>query len=99
MNGPCLTLAADNPRLAGDILARLGRALGLVPWQCSFEAVRRYPAAGDGLLLLASGSAADSEQVLRLVQEIHLQKRPVVLLVVEADAARVEADLGRLDPY
>src|SRR5207302_3338211 len=49
--------------------------------------------------LLASASAAESEQVLRLVQEVHLQKRPTVLVVVESDAARAGMDLGRLDPY
>src|SRR5439155_25305009 len=47
----------------------------------------------DGLIVLAATSAADAEQILRLVQEIYLQKLPTVLLVVEAaDAGSGTAD-------
>lgn len=100
MTAPRLALIADDPRLAAAVLAHLEKTLGLVLWQCSFEGIRRYPAPeADGLLLLASGSAAESEQVLRLVQEVYLQKLPVVLLIVEADVARAGRDLKRLDAY
>ena len=100
MTGPRLALIADDQRLAGAVLAHLERTLGLVLWQCSFEGIRRYPAPeADGLLLLASGSAAESEQVLRLVQEVYLHKLPLILLVVEAEGACAGRDLKRLDAY
>jgi two-component system, NtrC family, response regulator HydG len=100
MNGPRLALIADDQRLAGAVLAHLEKTLGLVLWQCSFEGIRRYPAPeADGLFLLASASAADSEQVWRLVQEIYLQKLPILLGVLETDAARAGRDLGRLDAF
>ncbi|HVS37489.1 MAG TPA: sigma 54-interacting transcriptional regulator [Gemmataceae bacterium] len=100
MNGPRLALIADDQRLAGGLLSHLEKALGLVLWQCSFEGIRRYPPPeSDGLFLLASSSAADSEQVRRLVQEIYLQKLPIVCLVVETEAARAGRDLSRLDAY
>ena len=100
MNGPRLALVADDPRLASAVLAHLEKTLGLVLWQCSYEGIRKYPAPeADGLLLLASGSAADSEQVHRFVQEVYLQKLPILLLVVEADGGRAGKNLGRLDSY
>ncbi len=100
MTGPRLALVADDPRLASAVLAHLEKTLGLVLWQCSFEGIRKYPAPdADGLLLLASGSAADSEQVHRFVQEVYLQKLPIVLLLVEADGGRAGKNLGTLDSY
>ena len=100
MNGPRLALIADDQRLAGGLLSHLEKTLGQVLWQCSFEGIRRYPAPeADGLFLLASASAADSDQVRRLVQEIYLQKQPIVVLVVETEAARADRDLARLDAY
>ena len=100
MNGPRLALIADDQRLAGGLLAYFEKTLSLVLWQCSFEGIRRYPVPeSDGLFLLASGSPADSEQVRRLVQEIYLQKLPIVCLVVETEAARAGRDLAPLDAY
>ena len=100
MNGPRLALIADDQRLAGGLLTHLEKTLGLVLWQCSFEGIRRYAAPeADGLFLLASASPADSEQVQRLVQEIYLQKLPIVFCVVETEAARAGRDLTRLDAY
>ncbi len=100
MNGPRLALIADDQRLSGGLLTHLEKTLGLVLWQCSFEGIRRYPAPEpDGLFLLASASAADSDQVRRLVQEIYLQKLPIVCLVVETEAARAGRDLAGLDAY
>src|SRR5665213_1560979 len=100
MNGPRLALVADDARLAGAVLAHLEKTLGLVIWLCTFDGIRKYPAPdADGLLLLASGSAADSEQVHRFVQEVYLQKLPIILLVVEADGGRAGQDLARLDSY
>ncbi len=100
MNGPPLALIAADQRLAGGLLAHFEKTLGLVLWQCSIEGIRRYPAPeADGLYLLASGSPADSDQLRRTVQEIYLQKLPIVCLVVETEAARAGRDLGRLDAY
>jgi two-component system, NtrC family, response regulator HydG len=100
MNGPRLALVADDARLAGAVLAHLEKTLGLVLWQCSFEGIRKYPAPdADGLLLLASGSVADSEQIHRFVQEVYLQKLPIILLVLEADGGRAGKGLGQLDSY
>ena len=100
MNGPRLALIADDQRVAGGLLAHLEQTLGLVLWQCSFEGIRRYAAPEpDGLFLLASASAADADHVRRLVQEIYLQKLPIVCLVVETEAGRAGRDLAALDAY
>jgi two-component system, NtrC family, response regulator HydG len=95
-----LALVADDPRLAGAIQAHLQKALGQGAFHCSADAIRNHLSrASDGLLLLAAGSPSESEQVLRLVQEVYLQKLPPILMVVQTPEAAAGRDLSALDPY
>src|SRR5262245_51455014 len=80
-----VALAADDQRLAGSIQAHLRRALGDGGFASTLPGVRAHVThCTDGLLLLAATSPVEAEQVLRLVQEIYLQKLPPILLVLEA---------------
>jgi DNA-binding NtrC family response regulator len=95
-----VALAADDPRLAGSIQAHLKKTLGEGPLGTTLAAVRVHLTHGtDGLLLLGATSPVEAEQVLRLVQEIYLQKLPPTLLVVEASPPGPGRGLSGLDPY
>jgi two-component system, NtrC family, response regulator HydG len=99
MNATRLALVADDARLASAIQAHLTQALGQPVFQCDLEAVRQHLTRdSDGLLLLASASAAESQRALRLVQEIYLQKLPPVIMIV-AGAEDAAAGLSCLGPY
>jgi two-component system, NtrC family, response regulator HydG len=99
MNATRLALVADDARLAGAIQAHLTQALGQPVFQCDLETVRQHLTRdSDGLLLLASASAAESQRALRLVQEIYLQKLPPVIMIV-AGADEAAAGLTCLGPY
>jgi DNA-binding NtrC family response regulator len=100
MSGSRLALVAEDQRLASAISAHLKKALGQPPFVCEFEEIRdRLSHDTDGLLVLAASTAADSEHVLRLVQEIYLQKLPPIILVVEGNGVGRDKDLSNLDPY
>jgi DNA-binding NtrC family response regulator len=100
MSGSRLALVADDPRLAGAIQTHLKKALGQCVFLCKYEAIRQHLGADtDGLLLLAAASGAEAEQVLRLVQEIYLQKLPPILVILEGEATEDHKDLRCLDPY
>src|SRR5581483_8460629 len=67
---------------------------------CKFDAIRNHLGReSDGLLLLASGSSAESEQVLRLVQDIYIQKFPPVIILIEGETLPRSKELARLEPY
>jgi DNA-binding NtrC family response regulator len=99
MTGSRLALAADDPRLADAIQGHLRQALGQPVFQCPLEAVPDHlgPDA-DGLLLLAAATPAGAERVLRLVQEIYIQKLPPIVMIVEGPPAG-GPDLAALEPY
>jgi DNA-binding NtrC family response regulator len=100
MTGSRLALVADDPRLASTIQAHLKKALGQGVFQCNLQSIRLHLSRDtDGLLLLATGSAADSEQVLRLVQEVYLQKLPPIIMIVEGDTVPPDQGLDHLDAY
>src|SRR3954470_6789062 len=95
-----LALVADDPRLAGAIQTHLQRALGWQPPACGLDAIRAHVTRdSDGILLLAAASPVESERVMRLVQEIYLQKLPPVLMIVEAGTPAPGRGLSGLDPY
>src|SRR5262249_53463180 len=95
-----VALAADDARLAGSIQAHLKRALGESGFSSTLAGGRSHIGhCTDGLLLLAATSPVEAEQVLRLVQEIYLQKLPPVLLVIEASPPGPGRGLSGLDPY
>jgi DNA-binding NtrC family response regulator len=95
-----LALVADDQRLAGAIQAHLSRALGQGVFHCNLPAIRAHLARDtDGLLLLACGTGPEADDVLRLVQEIILQRLPPILVTLETEEAARGRALDRLDPY
>jgi DNA-binding NtrC family response regulator len=100
MSGNRLALVAEDQRCASAIQAHLQQTLGQSPLVCRFDAIRDHLGRDtDGLLLLAAVSADDGESVLRLVQEIYLQKLPPVILLVEVGPRSEVNHFAILDPY
>ncbi len=100
MTGSRLALVADDQRLASSIQAHLHKAFGQAPFHCALGAIRAHLARDtEGLLVLAAASPAESEHVLRLVQEIYLQKLPAILLLIESEDAARGKGLSGLGPY
>jgi DNA-binding NtrC family response regulator len=99
MSGSHLTLAANDPRLAGAIQVQVQRAVGFSPPVCALDEAGEFLGGrGDGLLLLAAAGPADAEPVRRLVQEVHLRRLPFFLILIGEEAAE-HADLAYLEPY
>jgi DNA-binding NtrC family response regulator len=95
-----LALVADDQRLASTIHTHLHKALGRPVGQHAMEAIRAHLTRdSEGLLLLLAASPVEAERVLRLVQEIYIQKLPPVLILLEAGAAGPGRGLASLDPY
>jgi DNA-binding NtrC family response regulator len=100
MTASRVALVADDQRLASTIQAHLQRAFGRPVGQHGWEAIRtQVTRDSDGLLLLLASSPVESERMLRLVQEIYIQKLPPVLILIEAGAAGPGRGLASLGPY
>jgi two-component system, NtrC family, response regulator HydG len=100
MTGCRLALVAADQRLAGAIQAHLKKALGHGAFQCTFESIRTHLNRDtDCLLLLATGTPAESEQVLRLVQEIYLQRLPPIIMIAESETLPPVREARSLDHY
>src|SRR5262245_7364896 len=95
-----LALVADDARLATTTQSHVQRSFGrLIPHR-GLDAIRSLVTReSDGILLLAAATPVESERVLRLVQEIYLQKLPPVLMIVEAGTPAPGRGLASLDPY
>jgi DNA-binding NtrC family response regulator len=95
-----LALVADDQRLASTIQSHLKKAFGREIFHGGLETIRNHITHDShGLLLLAAASPVESERVLRLVQEIYLQKLPPVLMIIEASVPAPGRGLASLDPY
>jgi DNA-binding NtrC family response regulator len=95
-----LALVAQDEALVDAIQSYFKTTLGQLPFTCSFAAIReRLGHDTDGLLLLATDQPADSDEVLRLVQEISLRQLPPMVVVIESPGAYEHHDLSVLDPY
>jgi DNA-binding NtrC family response regulator len=100
MSSQRLALVVDDQRVATAIQAYLTKGLGQSPLVCRFDRIRQHLGREtDGLLLLAAVTPASLSQVLRLVQEIALQKLPPILILLEADALPESRELSRLEPH
>src|SRR5262245_34259624 len=100
MTGSRLALVAEDQRLATTIQGYLKKALGQTIFHCGVDSIRDHLGREtDGLLLLATASAAESEQILRLVQEIYLQKLPPIIVIVESEEATAPLGTAALEPY
>jgi two-component system response regulator HydG len=99
MSGNRLALVAEDQRCASAIQAHLQHTLGQSPLLCRFDTIRDHLGRDtDGLLLLAAVTPGDADAVLRLVQEIYLQKLPPVILLIEVDCAG-GGPYAVLEPY
>src|SRR5436309_2768460 len=95
MSGSRVALVADDQRLASTIQTHLKKVLGQGIFQCSIDSVRNHLGREtDGLLLLATNSAAEAEHVLRLVQEIYIQKLPPIIMIVGGSEGQAELPRG-----
>jgi DNA-binding NtrC family response regulator len=83
MSGSRLALVAEDPALTNAIATHLQKTLGQSALICRFDTIPdQLGPDTDGVLILASASAAGAKQVLRLVQEIAIQKWPPTILVL-----------------
>src|SRR6516162_5553228 len=97
MSSSRVALVSDDPRLATSIQAHLKKSLGQNVFQCSFESIRNHLGQEtDGLLLLATVSVKESEQILHLVREIYIRKLPPIIMIVGGEGS---GDAGDLEQY
>ncbi|HEY7309980.1 MAG TPA: sigma 54-interacting transcriptional regulator, partial [Gemmataceae bacterium] len=97
MSSNRVALVSDDQRLACSIQAHLKKAVGQEVFQCSFDSIRTHVSQQtDGLLLLATASLDESEQILHLVREIYIRKLPPIVMIV---ASEETADLADVQPY
>jgi two-component system response regulator HydG len=100
MSGSRVALVADDQRLASTIQGHLKKVLGQGVFQCTLESVRNHLGREtDVLLLLATASAAESETVFRLVQEIYIQKLPPIIMIVAGEAPPAVAGAPGWPPF
>jgi DNA-binding NtrC family response regulator len=100
MIGSRLALVADDQRLANAIQAHLKRSLGQAAFACTLDTVHTHlHRETDALLLLAAASRSESEKILRLVQEIYIQKLPPIIMIVEESNPEMGKHLQQLDAY
>jgi two-component system, NtrC family, response regulator HydG len=97
MSSNRVALVTQDQRLACSIQTHLKQALGQGVFQCSFESIRTHIGPQtDGLLLLTTASAAESQQILHLVREFYIRKLPPIIMIVASDGA---TDLREMQPY
>ena len=100
MSGTRLALVAEDPRLASAIAGHLQKTLGQAALVCKYDTVREHLGPDtDGVLILAAASAGEAKQVLRLVQEVALQKWPPTILVLAGEASARCKELACLEAY
>ena len=100
MTGSRLALVAEDQRLAASIQAHLKKALGQPALHSTLQTIRSHLGREtDSVLLLVAASENDCEPVLRLVQEIYLQKLPIITFLVEGPDLPPASELTQLIPY
>jgi DNA-binding NtrC family response regulator len=100
MSGSRLALVAEDPTLANAIATHLQKTLDRSALICPFDAIRdQLGPDTDGVLVLASASATGAKQVLRLVQEIAIQKWPATILVLAGEASARGKHSASLQAY
>jgi DNA-binding NtrC family response regulator len=97
MSSNRIALVTHDQRLACSIQNRLKQDLGQQVFQCNFDSIRTHIGPQtDGLLLLATSSAAESEDIVRLVQEIYIRKLPPLIVIVASEEV---TEVRNLQPY
>jgi len=83
MIGSRVALVADNQQEAGNILLALKKVVGPAAFQCKFDSIRHHLGRDtDGVLVIAVTNSAEAEPLLRLLQEISIQKLEMTVVVV-----------------
>ena len=96
--GNCVALVCDDQHLTQQVQAHLKRQLGWPAFECSFETVRDHlTAENDGLMLVGVARSPDQAETRRLVQDVSLQKLPVMVVLLDAKGG--DSQLADLDPY
>jgi two-component system, NtrC family, response regulator HydG len=98
MTGRRLTLVADDKTLASTLQVHLGRIVGHPVARYGYTSVRQHLANEPECFLLAIANRADAEAAYRLVQEIHLQRLPALLVLLDASSGSACIP-DSLDPY
>ncbi len=100
MSGSRIALVADDQRLASAIQIHLKKNLNQAVFLSKFDAIRTHMGRDtNGVLILTAANAGDCEQLVRLVQEIHLQKYPVTILIVGEEGFAGANELTTLDSF
>ena len=98
MSGSRVALVADDRPLAEAIQTWCRESLRLNPLSETYAGIRELlDTESDGLLIIAVSGGADGQEALRLVQDVHLQKFPPLLVI--ADRCGPESPLRALDSY
>src|SRR5260370_41979955 len=96
--GSCVALVCDDRELTEQVQSHLKKQLGWPAFECSFDAVRDHLTCdSDGLLLLGVVRSPDQAETRRLVQDVSLQKLPVMVVLLDGRAE--DSRLGPLDAY
>ncbi len=93
-----VVLVADDPALMQAVQEHLRHTTGQAVLAGTYaDIAEQLTCDSDGLLLLAAGSSAEQTLARQVVQQLALQKWPVLAVVV--DASGPTSRLGDLDPY
>jgi DNA-binding NtrC family response regulator len=95
-----VTVVANQPGLARALETHLQKTLGQPVRVCSFDSFREFIGLeAPGILVLAATGPADIKSIMRLVQEISLQKWPAELVTVRDEEARLAPEWASLGGY
>jgi DNA-binding NtrC family response regulator len=93
-----VALVVEDRGLSQAVLTHLREEHRVHPFCATFAGIREHlDSDSDGLLLLAVRGGQDGQEALKLLQDIHLQKLPPMVVIL--DACGPESPLRVLEPY
>src|SRR5205823_5255010 len=99
MAGSRVALVADDPELASSVQLYLEKQLGQQLLVCPLARIGDYlDGEADGLLLLSAAKDDEVQPIVRLVQDICLQKYPPIVVLLDL-SHRPDSPLAMLEPY
>src|SRR5690242_11878699 len=99
MIGSRVALVADDQRLATSIQTALKKALGQPAFHCKFDALRSHIGRDtDGVLVLVPTTAAEAEPLLRLLQEVSIQKLNLSIIILTTDDFPPCPEIDQVEP-
>jgi two-component system response regulator HydG len=100
MIGSRVTLVADDPRLASSVQTALKKAVPQPAFHCKFDAIRQHIGRDtDGVLIVALTDPAETDPLLRLLQEARIQNLELTAIVVAASELPACQELRQLEPH